>query len=146
MTRFATILVTLAVFAVTAGCSDLTGPSIPEVTGQWTYNATNLQSSGVTCGITGVTLSVTHQSGENFSGSTSGGTLNCSDGQQSISEPLANLTIVSGVVRENGSISFNLQSQDWTNTGSLAGASMSGSTSLRAGDFTLTGSFSASRQ
>ena len=53
---------------------DIAGPSIPSVAGSWTYDASSLSGSGISCSVFGTSLVLT-QSGGTFTGSYSGGTI-----------------------------------------------------------------------
>ncbi len=127
---------------------DTTGPSIPSVAGSWTYNATNLSGSGVSCSVSGTSLALA-QSGGTFAGSYSGGTISCSGPGGTESNPAGSGTVANGSVTYAGAVSFDFDTQDWQNTGTLSGNSMSGTATVRidlgapTGVITLSGNFSA---
>lgn len=134
---------------ILAGCgSDSSGPSHANVTGVWTLNAANLAAPGLSCSISGARL-VLNQSGTSFTGSYSAATVACAG------IPLDDLsgTIVNGTVNLQ-QITFDMDTQDNRFSGTVNGASMSGTASLvgaieDGGSFTpvtFTGSWSASRQ
>ncbi|MEN8376962.1 MAG: hypothetical protein ABFS34_16160, partial [Gemmatimonadota bacterium] len=140
------VLVLMA--AAAAGCGDdPTGPSTPNVAGAWSYAATNVTAATVTCSFTNVSLSLT-QSGTTFSGTYSGGLLSCSAPGASFSEPIGGGPVASGTI--NGtSVTFDMDSSDWRNTGTISGNSMSGTVNVRVVvegvPIVLTGNFSAAR-
>lgn len=129
---------------------DIMGPSIPSVAGSWTYSATNLSSSGVSCSVSGTSLVFT-QSGGTFTGSYSGGTISCSGGGATVSSPVGSGIVVNGSVTTAGAVSFDFDTQDWRNSGTLSGNSISGTVTIRldlgapTGVVTLSGNFSAGR-
>jgi hypothetical protein len=142
MKRF--ILAGLVLCAI--ACSDSTGPKNANVGGSWTYAVTNLVGGGLSCTAGGTTVNIT-QSGNTFSGSYNGGTLSCnSAGSFSIGSG----TVANGTVAQNA-VSFAFDTQDWTNSGTLSGSSVSGTTTVRLVESTgqtvvLTGNFSMVRQ
>ena len=142
------VLAVLSVVLV-AGCGgDSTSPNA-DVSGLWTYNATNVVGGGITCSITNVSMTLT-QSGTTFSGTVAaGGTLTCSSPSGSDTESLGNDVIANGLINGNG-IQFDIGTQDLHNTGTLSGNSMSGTVTIRVATGTatiiLTGNFTAVRQ
>ncbi len=144
----------LLLIPVFLACSDdsgdIMGPSMPSVAGSWTYSATNLSGSGVSCSVSGTSLVITQSSGT-FTGSYNGGTLSCTGGGVTSSSPVGSGTIVSGSVTSAGATSFDFDTQDWRNTGTLSGNSISGTVVVRidlgapTGVITLSGNFSAAR-
>lgn len=130
----------LLLILVSLACSgsDSTGPKNADVSGVWTYNATNLQGSGgVICNVFGTTLTLA-QSGTTFSGTYSGGTFSCNNGSGAIGTGVVATGTVSG-----SNVTFNLDTSDWANTGVVSGTSMSGTAVVRIGSTVTTGSFSA---
>ena len=109
-----------------AACSDSTGPKEENVSGAWSYNATNLSGGGLSCSITGVTMTVS-QSGTTFSGTYSPGTLSCGSLG---STNFTGGTVVTGKVTGSG-VSFNFDTQDWMHNGLISGNSISGTTTMR---------------
>ncbi len=105
-------------------------PEIPSIAGTWTFNASNLSGGGFSCDALAYRLSV-NQSGTTFTGSYSGGTIRCTgDGKTVEAGPLTG-TIVNGTVTESGSVSFDLDTQDFHQTGTVSGDSMSGTATWR---------------
>ena len=131
---------------------DTTGPSIPSVAGSWTYNASNLSGGGISisCSVSGTSLVLT-QSGGTFTGSYSGGTISCSGETGTPSVPVGSGTVANGSVTSAGAVSFDFDTQDWQNTGTLSGNSISGTATVRidlgspTGVVTVSGNFSAAR-
>ncbi len=130
---------------------DIMGPSIPSVAGPWAYDASSLNGSGLSCNVSGTSLVFT-QSGGTLTGSHSGGTISCAGPTGTVSLPVGSGTIVNGSVTSAGAVSFDLDTQDWRNTGTLSGNSISGTATVRidlgspTGVVTLSGNFSAARQ
>ena len=145
------LLLLIPVFLACGGDdSDIMGPSIPSVAGSWTYNATNMTGSGVSCSVSGTSLVLTQSSGT-FTGSYSGGTISCSGPGGTANVPLGSGTVANGSVTSAGAVSFDFDTQDWRNTGTLSGNSISGTVVVRldlgapTGVVTLSGNFSAAR-
>ena len=100
------LLLLIPVFLACGGDDgDIMGPSIPSVAGSWTYSATNLSGSGISCSVSGTSL-VLNQSGGTFTGSYSGGTLSCSGGGVTLSAPVGSGIVVNGSVTSAGAVSF----------------------------------------
>ena len=124
--------------------------STPDVAGSWGYSATNLSGSGVSCSVTGTSMVIT-QSESTFTGTYTGGTFSCSGPGGTLSSTIGSGTVVNGSVTDEGVVSFDLDTQDWRNTGSLSGNSISGTVTVRfdlgtpIGVVTLSGNFSAAR-
>jgi hypothetical protein len=142
-------LLTTGIIALSACSADSTGPSVPQVSGQWAYNASNLAGGGLSCSISGVRLILT-QVRNTFSGSTNGGNLNCVAGAVTlVHSAIANDVIANGQINGN-SVSFDIGTSDLHNTGTLSGNSLSGQLSARINTgssiLTLIGNFSAVRQ
>lgn len=133
----------LAVLAL--GCGSDTGPSgSTSVTGSWDLNVTNLTAGGNVCSLAGMIMTVT-QNGGAFSGNYGAGVLTCTG---------SGSTVVSGGAVKNGTvtgtaIAFDLDNGDFHLAGTFTGTAMSGNATLllhdSAGDYTATGSFSATR-
>ena len=145
------LLLLIPVFLACGGDDDgLMGPSIPSVAGSWTYNMSNLSGGGLSCSTTGTSL-VFNQSASTFTGTYSGGTLSCTGGGGTASVPVGTGTVVNGSVTTAGAVSFDFDTQDWRNTGTLSGNSISGTVVVRidlgapTGVITLSGNFSAAR-
>ena len=123
------------------------GPSTAQVGGVWTYAASNVAGGGASCTVTNLRLTFV-QSGTTFSGSYSGGTMTCAaEGESATIGPFQG-TVVNGTIDGNR-VSFDLDTQDWHNSGTLSGSSMSGQVTVRIdlgdGPITLSGSWSAAR-
>ncbi len=121
-------------------CSDATAPGA-RITGTWIYSA-SFFSAGNQCNATGIRMTFAHN-GRNFSGSTTGGNLNCIGGPPG--GPLGNFQVVGGRV-SGDSVSFELQPLDWSNSGVMVGNSITGTAVSGTGVDTRTGTFSALRQ
>ncbi len=143
------LLLLIPVFLACGG-DDIMGPSIPSVDGSWTYNVTNLSGSGISCNVSGTSMVLT-QSGGTFTGSYSGGTSSCTGPAGPISTPIGSGPVANGSVTSAGAVSFDIDTQDWRNTGTLSGNSMSGTVTVRldlgapTGVVLLSGNFSAAR-
>lgn len=141
-------ILVVALFAIVGCGGGDTGPSTANISGTWSYAATNLVGGGITCSAAGTTLTLS-QSGATFSGSYAGGTLTCSaPGVAPQSSPVGSGIVVSGNVGVT-SVSFNFDTSDWSNTGTISGNSMSGTAHVIVTDgtntLTLTGNFAAAR-
>ncbi len=144
---FAPVLVGLLL----TSCSDSSGPSVSSVAGAWGYSATRLSgANGLSCNITGATLNLI-QAGATFSGTYSGGSISCTGDGGFSYNPQTNLfgSIVSGVV-SGTNVSFNFDTSDFSNSGTLSGSSIAGTTVLLlvtgSSRVTLTGVFGAARR
>jgi len=109
------------VVLLAASCRGDTG-SIPDVSGTWSYGAPSLKSGALECGLTGVTL-ILDQTGASFVGTYAGGVLTCDSSSESgfIGE------VVGGTVA-GPQVQFDFDNTDWTNSGRLAGTTMTGQT------------------
>ena len=132
--------------AVACGSDSSTGPT-SDVSGHWTYNATNVAGGGLSCDIAGVNLTLA-QTGTTFTGTVASGTVSCSGIGGTFSDSLGNDVIANGQITGNA-IQFDIGTSDVHNSGSLSGNSMSGLLTLRAEVGTtpviLTGNFTAVR-
>jgi hypothetical protein len=116
--------IVLALAALTGcGGGDSTGPSNANVGGTWTLTMSNLSGQGVSCSLGSTPLTIT-QSGTTFSGSYGPGTITCSAGSQSTDISVQGI-IVNGTIDGNA-VTFDMDTQDFHQTGSVAGTSMSG--------------------
>lgn len=135
----------LLAFAIACG-GDGTGPGI-NLTGNWLYSTSNVSGSGLSCSSSGTTLSITQQ-GSTFSGTYSGGTITCNIGGVTESAPIGVGSVVSGSLAGTA-VTFDLDTSDWRNSGTVSGNSMSGSLIVRLVidnvAYTLTGNWGASR-
>ncbi len=140
------LLIPAVVLVLVACGGDSSGPGT-NLTGSWLYSVSNLTTGGLTCASSGTTLSIT-QTGNTFSGSYSGGTLTCTTASGTTSVLIGTGTVVSGSLSGN-TVSFNLDTSDWHNVGTLSGGSMSGTVTvlltLNGTNYTLTGHFGAAR-
>jgi hypothetical protein len=142
-----TAAASVAVLAiVSCGGGDVSGPTNANIAGSWTYTMTNLAGGGLTCFSSGTTMTFS-QSGATFTGTYSGGTLSCSaPGFGPVSQTIGNGTIATGTVNIN-SVSFDLDTSDWRNTGTVSGNSISGTVVVRftsgSTSVILNGSFAA---
>jgi hypothetical protein len=122
MKRLALIGFALALSA----SSDSTGPKNVNVAGSWTYSVTNLVGGGLSCNTGGTTVTIA-QSGTTFSGTYTGGTLSCNSlGDFAIGTG----TVANGTVSDNA-VAFDFDTQDWANTGSASGNTISGTATVR---------------
>ena len=127
---------------VLQGCGDdVVGASL---TGSFSYSVSNLQGSGQTCSVSGMTLNLT-QEGTQLTGTTTAGTIVCTGG----SAGLPATTIVNGSV--NGStVLFGFQSLPAQHNGTLSGNTIAGTVNVSVpfGPVvaTLSGQFTATRQ
>jgi hypothetical protein len=140
------LLIGLLVIAVGCG-GDSTGPRA-DISGRWTYNATNVAGSGVSCNISSVSMTLA-QSGSTFTGAVASGLVTCSASGSSFSDNLGNDVVANGQINGNA-VQFDIGTSDVHNTGTVSGNSMSGTISLRVntGSTTvvLTGNFAAVKQ
>jgi hypothetical protein len=144
----------LLAFAFACGGDNGAGPAGPNsnpatnLSGDWRYATANVSGSGISCSSSGTVLTITQQ-GNAFSGSYSGGTLTCTTGGPTQSVAVGTGAVVAGTV-SGSTVSFDLDTSDWHDTGSVSGNSMSGSVTVRLAvdyqTFTLTGNWGASRQ
>lgn len=118
----------LATVGLAACGKDSTGPNI-NLTGNWSYSTSNITDGSVSCSSSGTTLSVTQQ-GNTFSGTYSGGTLTCQTSGGSGSNTVGTGIVATGSIAGNG-VTFDLDTSDWRNTGTLSGNSMSGTVLVR---------------
>lgn len=146
--------VTLTVSLLLIGCGDTPDPMQgappppPSIGGSWSYVATNVSGSGISCSTPAAAQITLSQSGSTFTGTYSDLYIRCQSGSESAEDGPFHGQVVSGSI--NGSdASFNFDTSDISHTGSLSGNAMSGTTTWRF-DFgtqvvTLTGDWSASR-
>ena len=146
----ATVVLASALAALAAGCGggDSTGPKT-NLSGNWIYSASNLSAGGsLTCNVSGVGVSIT-QSGSTFSGSYNGGTISCTDPSGTYGGAIGSGTVVNGALSGN-SVSFDLDTSDWHDTGSVNGSSMSGTVVIHlvvnGSAVIVSGSWGAARQ
>jgi hypothetical protein len=143
-------LMTIAGLLLMGACSsDSTGPTVVSLTGNWSYSASNVSGSGVSCNISGVIATLT-QTNNTFSGAISGGTVSCSaPGVATQTSALGGDIVANGHI--NGTaIDFDIGTSDYHNVGTISGNSISGTVTLRIVEsgqtFILTGQFAAVKQ
>lgn len=157
--RIRAVPISCSVLLVLAACSgdssSPTGPagsSLAQVGGSWTYAASNMTGTlsggvSVSCRFSNVPLTL-NQTGDTFTGSTTGGQFSCSAGGISDGGTFGGRIVVNGEVDEND-IEFDFDGPDWHHTGSISGNSMSGQATaifeLGSGAVVLRGSWSAAR-
>jgi hypothetical protein len=133
---------------VLAGCSSSTSPQ-DSVNGSWSYQASNLAGDGVSCSVSGATL-ILSQTGSTFTGTYTNAKITCQVGGQQAVIGTFNGNVVNGVV-SGDSVSFEFDTSAFTNTGTISGASMSGSASATEnvggaiGKVTLSGQWDATQ-
>jgi hypothetical protein len=147
--RRLSFLLSLLVLATACGGDDPSGPSNANVGGIWHVTFSNMSGGGVTCNSNNSNMSLTHASGTAFSGSYGPMTLSCTNGTDTFQDTFQG-TIVNGTVSVNA-VTFDLDTQDFHQTGSANGNSMSGTAhwviDLGAGQTaTLNGNWSAAKQ
>lgn len=138
--------------AVLCGCGssgNSSGPKSPaNVTGSWTYTASDLSGDGYTCTVTGAILTL-EQTDTTFAGTYADALLSCTSGSTTINNPGLSGDIVNGTV-SGSSVSFEIDGATYTNTGSVSGTTMSGTASLSTAgsgtNITVTGSWTAAQQ
>ena len=157
--RFATILVA-AMLPLACGDGDGdgngTGPGPVNISGTWSYSSTDLAWGTITCQMTGVSATIM-QSGNAFTGTTTGGTIACQSGEDSGSLDLDDYQIVDGMI-SGTAITFTIidpgegQEVNIAHTGTVSGGSMTGNVTAQfelpppAGFVVpLTGTWSANR-
>ena len=140
----------LAVTIAGCGGGDSTGPSITNISGTYLLNHSNLSGGGISCSSFGTSVSIA-QTGSTFTGTYAGGTLSCTGPGGNQSGAIGNGTVVNGHL--NGSnVSFDLDTSDWHLQGTLSGASMTGTATVRidlgapTGVIVLSGNWAASKQ
>ncbi|MGH7472130.1 MAG: hypothetical protein ACRENP_29620 [Longimicrobiales bacterium] len=116
------------------------------VSGSWSYSASDVAGGGLSCNITGVTINLT-QTQSTFSGTVIGGHLRCLQSTTVvIDNPLANDVIANGRVT-GSSVSFDIGTPDVHHSGTMNGNSITGQLTIRA-DTTgvpLTGRYTMAR-
>ena len=143
--RWGLAVVVLA-WCFVAGC-DAVGVSERELEGEWLYASDNLFSSGWHCSIHGMSLQLS-QENRHFSGSASGGKLNCIRGDSTILAELGSRPVINGRLYSGDSIRFYVGTDDWEHRGVRTTRSISGVTRFRSSfveGAELSGSFGAAR-
>jgi hypothetical protein len=140
--------VRVLLMAVVVGCGgDSTTPTpAGQLSGVWMYSATNLTQPGVTCSLSGISMTLA-QSGNTFTGTVaSGGTVLCRSPAKSDAEPLSSDVVANGIVN-GSSVEFDIGDVKLHNVGSISADSMSGRASLQVvtdnGTSVLSGLFTA---
>jgi hypothetical protein len=136
---------------VACGGDNGTGPGSTSVDGVWSASLSNLSGSGVSCSSTAPTQLTLNQTGSTFSGSYTGGELTCSGPGGTFSEPVGSGSVVNGQINGN-SLSFDLDTPDFHQIGTITGNSLSGTAQWRVdfgaptGVVTLNGNWGAAKQ
>ena len=116
----------LVALLLVLGCgSDSTGPGGVNLAGTWTASLSNMSGSGVSCSSSSPTTLTLSQQGDSFTGAYSGGELTCNGPGGTASEFVGSGTILNGQLNGNN-VSMDLDTPDFHLTGSVSGASMSG--------------------
>jgi hypothetical protein len=129
-------------------CGGDAKPSDADVGGVWTATYTNMSGSGITCNSTNHPLTLV-MTGSTFTGHYGPFTLHCTSGTESF-DSQAQGTVVNGSTNLN-SVAFDLDTQDFHQTGTVSGNSMSGTAQWNVDlgsnqNLTLNGSWSAAKQ
>ena len=135
--RAPALLFALLGATLTVACGGKDSPAAPDVLdigGTWSYQTSNVTVDGISCSITGRTMTVS-QTGTTFTGHLSGGVASCESDSGSYSEDLAadGITddIVNGVV-DGTSISFDLDFDPGASlVGTVSGNAISGTITER---------------
>jgi hypothetical protein len=137
---------------VACGDDDGSGPSTPaDVAGTWSASMSNLSGSGISCSSSSPTQLTLNQTGETFTGSYAGGEMACTGPGGGTSFEIEPGTVINGSVDGN-SVTFDLDTPDARQTGTVDGNSMSGTArwtidlGALIGIVTLNGTWSAARQ
>ena len=146
------LVLALAIALVGCGGDDNSGPSTPaNVAGAWTASLSNLSGGGVSCSSSAPTQLSLDQTGSTFTGSYQGGEMTCIGPGGTSSFAITPGTVINGTV-EGNSITFDLDTPDAHQTGTVSGNSMSGTARWRLdlgapiGVLTLNGNWGAARQ
>jgi hypothetical protein len=99
-------------------------PSDADIDGPWRISYSNLSGSGLTCGTPVAANLDLNQNGGAFTGSYGPLTLRCTDGNTSAEASFEGV-VANGTVDVNA-VSFDLDTQDFHQTGTVSGTSMSG--------------------
>ena len=135
----------LALGLAACGGDKSTGPSDANIGGSWQITFSNMSGSGVSCNTSAFPLQIT-QSNTTFTGSYGLGSITCTGpgGNASFN---AQGVVANGTVDINA-VAFDMDTQDFHQTGSVSGNSMSGTARWRfdlggAQIVTLNGNWSA---
>jgi hypothetical protein len=136
-----------ALSAFIAACDPL-GLGTADIEGTWLLSARNLTAPQISCQITALELHI-RQDGERFTGTTSGGELDClRDNLPAVTRLLTTEPIVSGRLIGD-SVIFQIGNADWTHAGRIQHRSMTGSIEVLfgppIGSSVLTGRFGAAK-
>lgn len=152
LTKAATFLAVLLLTAC-GGDGGPTAPDVLQIGGTWNYQTNNVLVNGITCSISGRTMTIT-QSGSSFTGQLTGGIAECTAEFGSYSQDLGADGITDGIVNgviDGNSLSFDLDFDPGASlTGTVSNGAMSGTITERTYSVTGTivsgtGSWSASR-
>lgn len=142
------LLILALVLAAACGGDSSTAVNT-NVTGTWAYTVSNVSTTGVSCSLSNVRLTLT-QTGSTFTGSASaGGVLTCSGFTGSSTTQLGGDVVANGTI-SGSNISFDIGTSDFHNAGTINGNSINGTVTLHINtgtqSLTATGSFTAVRQ
>ena len=150
------VLLAVALLPALTACggdddSGPTGPSTAQIAGSWTYAFSNITGSSgttnATCSAGNVSIDI-DQTGSTFTGSYFAPSLTCTSPSGTVTDgPFAG-AIVNGSI--NGTaVSFDFDTSDWRQTGTVSGNSMNGTVTVRfqvdASQLVLSGNWSAAR-
>lgn len=137
----------LALLPALSGCEAVFGPSA-RMEGTWSYAATSLAGGGWVCEVSGMVLSL-QQYGNEFSGSATGGAMECVRGEEDpVVRTFGTQPVVNGRV-SGDAVEFDIGTPDWHNRGRIEDGSMSGTSTILpslAVDAAVTGIFGAARE
>ena len=150
--RFFLLATLIGVAAAACGGDDSTGPTGSlSVEGSWSATISNLTGGGASCSTTSPVQLNLRQTGTSFTGTYSSGVLTCVTPTESFSTPVGTGSVTNGQV-DGTTVTFDLGSPAFHNSGTLQGSSMSGTAEwtydfgLPLEQVTLTGSWSATKQ
>lgn len=149
--RMAAILIS----ALGCGGDDPTGPFVPtELAGQWSWTVSNATGSGVSCNVTGVTLTFTGPNTAitgSFVGA-GGQNVSCVAGGQNSTSNFTGTAALTDLSLTGSAITFTFVSTSgpWVSTGNVTGPdTMTGSATIRLTSggvvYPLTGTWTATR-
>jgi hypothetical protein len=120
-----------------ASCDD-DGPvgGDDDLTGRWTYRATDLRGTEVTCSTSDVVLTLVRTPGSisvdaRFDGSAFAFSMDCRRGEQTARLMFTGGTSVANGEVEDGAVAFDFVAPDFIHTGTISGDVMSGTVATR---------------
>jgi hypothetical protein len=137
-----------------AGCQRPTSVQYAptDVTGEWNVSASNVSGDGMTCGVTGLIVTLTQNGDGTFSGNAVGGQLICNYMGTETAQNVTGLTVTGSVDVAARTIGIDVPVDSATLTGTVDHTNdfMSGTTQLvigvgGGGNVTVTGPWSASK-